>query len=128
MNLPVRLAGLVFAILLAGGCLAAILLYLDPNSSNLLVFILLYLSLLISSAGIFTLIGFFIRRISRRKKAHLPTKLAINNLEVSFRQGVLLSLILVIALILQSQRVLAWWYILILVALIGLTEWWLSRR
>ena len=128
MNLPVYLAILVFAILLSGICLVAILLYLDPNSSNLLVFILLYISILISSAGIFTLTGFLIRRISRRKKASLPIKLAINNLEISFRQGVLLSVILVIALILQSQRILDWWYILILVALIGLTEWWLSRR
>lgn len=128
MKLPVYLAGLVFSVLLAGGCLTAILLYLDPNSSNILVFILLYLSLLISLAGIFTLMGFFIRRISRRRKSSLPIKLAVNNLEISFRQGTLLSVIFVIALILQSQRILAWWYILILVFLISLTEWWLSRR
>ncbi len=127
MNLPVYLAGLVFAVILAGGCLIAILLYLDPNSSNILTFILLYLSLLIALAGIFTLTGFLIRRISRRRST-LPVKVAINNLEVSFRQGILLSIIFVIALILQSQRVLSWWYVLVLLILITSVEWWLSRK
>ncbi len=128
MNLPVYLAGLVFAVLLSGICLTAILVYLNPISSDLLVFILFYLSIFIGSSGIITLIGFFIRRISRRKKASLPIKQAIYNLEVSFRQGFLLSIILIVTLILQSERVLSWWYLLILVGIIGLTEWWLSRR
>jgi len=128
MNLPVYLAGLVFAVLLSGICLTAILVYLNPVSSDLLVFILFYLSIFIGSSGIITLIGFFIRRISRRKKASLPIKQAIYNLEVSFRQGFLLSIILIVTLILQSERVLSWWYLLILVGIIGLTEWWLSRR
>ena len=128
MNLPVYLAGLVFAVLLSGICLTAILVYLNPISSDLLVFILFYLSIFIGSSGIITLIGFFIRRISRRKKASLPIKQAIYNLEVSFRQGFLLSIILIVTLILQSERVLSLWYLLILVGIIRLTEWWLSRR
>ncbi|MBU1292038.1 hypothetical protein KKH07_00920 [Patescibacteria group bacterium] len=128
MNLPVYLAGLVFVVILAGGCLAAIFVYFNPSSSELLVFILFYLSLLIGSTGILTLIGFFIRRISRRRKAPLPIKQAIRNLEISFRQGILLSFILVVTLILQSQRILVWWYLIVLVAIIGLAEWWLSRR
>ncbi len=128
MNLPVYLAGLVFAVLLAGGCLTAILIYLNPISSDLLVFILFYLSLFIGSSGVITLIGFFIRRISRRKRAPLPIKQAIHNLEVSFRQGLLLSIILIVTLILQSEHILTWWYLLILVGAIGLIEWWLSRR
>jgi len=60
MNLPVYLAGLVFAVLLSGICLTAILVYLNPVSSDLLVFILFYLSIFIGSSGIITLIGFFI--------------------------------------------------------------------
>jgi len=128
MNLPVYLAGLVFVVLLAGGCLAAILIYFNPNSSDLLIFVLFYLSLLISSSGLLALIGFFIRRISRTRKAPLPAKQAIRNLEVSFRQGLLLSIILIVVLILQSQRALTWLYLLILVGVIGLIEWWLSRR
>jgi len=128
MNLSVLLAGLVFATLLAGACLTAILIYFDPTVSGSLVFVLFYLSLLITSTGIFTLIGLFIRRISQKRKFPLLPSRAIRQLEVSFRQGLLLAIILLAVLILQSQRILAWWHLIILVGLVGLAEWWLSRR
>jgi len=128
MKLPVYLAGLIFAVILAGGCLAAILIYFNPDTSDLLIFILFYTSLLITSASFLALIGFFIRRISRKRKTPLPLKQALHNLEVSFRQGILLSIILIVALILQGQHILIWWHLLVLVAVIGLIEWWLSRR
>lgn len=128
MNLSVLLAGLVFATLLAGACLAAILIYFDPIVSGSLIFVLFYLSLLITSTGIFTLIGLFIRRISQKRKFPLLPSRAIRQLEVSFRQGLLLAIILLAVLILQSQRVLAWWHLIILVGLVGLAEWWLTKR
>jgi len=128
MNLSVLLAGLVFATLLAGACLTAILIYFDPIVSGSLIFVLFYLSLLITSTGIFTLIGLFIRRISQKRKFPLLPSRAIRQLEVSFRQGLLLAIILLAVLILQSQRILAWWHLIILVGLVGLAEWWLSRR
>ena len=128
MNLSVLLAGLVLATLLAGACLAAILVYFDPTVSGSLIFILFYLSLLITSTGIFTLIGLFIRRISQKRRFPVLPSRAIRQLEVSFRQGLLLAVILIAALILQSQRVLAWWHLIILVGLVGLAEWWLARR
>jgi len=128
MKLPVYLAGLVLATLLAGGCLSAILIYFNPNTSGILIFILFYLSLLITATGFFTLIGFFIRRFSRKRRGPLPVRQAVRNLEVSFRQGMLLGIILIIALILQSQRILFWWNILLIVIVVGLVEWWLSKR
>ena len=128
MNLSVLLAGLVLATLLAGACLAAILIYFDPSVSGSLVFILFYLCLLITSTGIFTFIGLFIRWISQKRRFPLLPSRAIRQLEVSFRQGLLLAVILVAALILQSQRILAWWHLIILVGLVGLAEWWLARR
>jgi len=128
MNLSVLLAGLVFATLLAGACLTAILIYFDPTVSGSLVFVLFYLSLLITSTGIFTLIGLFIRRISQKRKFPLLPSRAIRQLEISFRQGLLLTIILLTVLILQSQRILVWWHLIILVGLVGLAEWWLARR
>ena len=128
MNLSVLLAGLVLATLLAGACLAAILIYFDPTVSGSLIFILFYLSLLITSTGIFTLIGLFIRRISQKRRFPLLPSRAIRQLEISFRQGLLLAVILVAVLILQSQRILAWWHLIILVGLVGLAEWWLAKR
>ena len=128
MNLSVLLAGLVLATLLAGACLAAILIYFDPIVSGSLIFVLFYLSLLITSTGIFTLIGLFIRRISQKRKFPLLPSRAIRQLEISFRQGLLLTIILLTVLILQSQRILVWWHLIILVGLVGLAEWWLARR
>ena len=87
-----------------------------------------YLSLFIGATGVFTLIGLFIRRISQKRRLPLPANRAVRQLEVSFRQGVLLSLILISALVLQSQRVLVWWHLLVLVGLVGLAEWWLAKR
>jgi hypothetical protein len=124
MNLSVYLTGLILASLVAGACLTAILIYFNPDSSGFLIFTLFYLSLFIGSTAIFTLIGLLIRRIPKRRSASQ----AVRQLEISFRQGLLLSMILIVALILQSQRVLAWWNVLALVSAIGLAEWWLAKR
>jgi len=115
-------------VFLAIACLTAILVYFSPQTSSAGVFSLFYLALLISAAGIFTLIGFFIRQISRKKRIPLSQGQVVRNLEVSFRQGFLLSIILVSVLILQSQRLLYWWDLAALVGLVGLAEWWLMKR
>jgi len=128
MNLSGYLAGLVLVVFLAIACLTAILVYFSPQTSSAGVFSLFYLALLISAAGIFTLIGFFIRQISRKKRIPLSQGQVVRNLEVSFRQGFLLSIILVSVLILQSQRLLYWWGLAALVGLVGLAEWWLMKR
>ena len=128
MNLPAYFIGLIVASLLAGLCLAAILIYFDPSSADLLVLILFYLSLFILSTSVFTLIGLFIRRVSQKQGTRLAMAQVVRHLEISFRQGLLLSLILIAALILQSQRLLTWWHLLILVAVVALAEWWLARK
>ncbi|MAF20777.1 MAG: hypothetical protein CMI55_03800 [Parcubacteria group bacterium] len=128
MNLPVYLAGLVLASLLASVCLVAILIYFNPFSSDSSVFILFYLTLFISTAGFFTLTGWLIRRFSFKRKIQLSTNRLIHYLEISFRQGLFLAVILIAVLILQSQRILAWWYLLILVSIVGSAEWWLARK
>ena len=128
LNLSTYLIGLVLVSFLAGSCLAAILIYFDPISSSLIIFILFYLSLFITFSSVLTLIGWFIRRLSQKRKFPLPNKEAIRRLEISFRQGMLLSIVLITVLILQSQRILSWWNLLIIVSLVALSEWWLSRR
>jgi len=128
MTLSVYLVGLIGATFLASACLVAILIYFDPTSSDLLIFILFYLSLFIAATGIFTLLGLFIRGISQKRRFPLPLSRAVRQMEVSFRQGFLLAVILVTALILQSQRILAWWHLLVLVGLVGLAEWWIAKR
>ncbi len=128
MNLLTCLVGLVLVSVVAGACLSAILVYFNPFTSGLLVFILFYFSLFIASALVFTLIGWIIRIISKKRKSPLLKKEAIYRFEVSLRQGMFLSAILIASLILQSQKILLWWNLLILMAVVGLSEWWLSRR
>jgi hypothetical protein len=128
MNLPVYLAGLVLATLLASACLVAILIYFPPSSADLLIFTLFYLSLFISATGVFCIFGLLIRRISRKGRTPLSINQAMRQFGISFRQGMFLAIILLAALILQSQGILIWWYLLILIILIGLAEWWLMRK
>jgi len=128
MNLLAYLVGLVLISIIAGACLAAILVYLNPFTSGLLVFILFYLSLFISSASLFTLIGWIIRVISKKRRSTFLKKEAIRRFEISFRQGMFLSSVLIASLILQSQKILCWWNLLILISIVGLSEWWLSRN
>lgn len=128
MSLSACLIGLVLVSIIASVCLITILIYCEPVSSGAFVFILFYLSLLASSTAILTLIGWFIRRISRKRRFPLQLSQAIRQLEVSFRQGILLAAILIAALILQSQRTLMWWNLLVLIGLVGLSEWWLAKK
>jgi len=128
MNLLAYLVGLILVSIIAGTCLAAILVYFNPFTSGLLIFILFYLSLFIASTSVFTLIGWIIRIISKKRKSPLPKKEAIYRFEASFRQGMFLSAILVASLILQSKSILLWWNLLILIAIVGLSEWWFSRK
>ncbi len=130
MNLSVLLAGLVLATFLAGACLAAILIYFNPLAAGWLVLVLFYLCLLVTVTGLLTLVGLAVRWFSQRRALHqkVSSSRLSRQLEISFRQALLLSSILVSVLILQSQRLLAWWHLIILVGLVGLAEWWLAKR
>ena len=128
MNSSVFLTGLFAVILISSACLAAVLIYLNPYGNLVISLSLFYSSLFISSTGLITLVGFLIRKISRRKKFSLPLSQLVRQFEISFRQGLLLSVILISVLMLQSQRILSWWHLTILVGLIGLAEWWLNKR
>ncbi len=128
MNLSAYLSGLILVVVLAGACLAAILVYLAPNPTELFAMTLFYLSFFIVATGVFTLIGLFIRRVSQSGKFSSSKSRALRQIEISFRQGLLLTSILVAALVLQSQRMLAWWHLIVLVGGVSLIEWLLSHK
>lgn len=128
MSSAAYLSGLVLATLLALACSTAILVYFEPNQAGPAVFILLYLTIFFGSTGFLTIIGFIIRRFSRGARRPLSNSHLAYHLIASFRQGLLLSVILISTLILQSQRLLAWWNLLGIVIIVGLVEWWAGRR
>lgn len=123
--MSVFLIGIALTTLMASACLAAILIYLEPSSSDFLIMFLFYLSLLVSVGGFLSFIGLLVRRLSRKSR----TVLSVNRqLWDSFRQGMLLAIILVGALLLQSKGLIYWWSLLALVGMIGGIEFLSLRR
>jgi len=90
--------------------------YLNPEVAGNMGLTFFYLALLLSLTGTLTLLG-FVWRYFRRKDEILFRQIA-----VSFRQGVLLSVIVVLALFLQANGLLTWWNLLLLVLGLSLLE------
>lgn len=82
----------------------------DPYQGNITVFILFYGVLLLSLLGTLSLLGFWFRTFWNRKRG-VPRFMAIE----SFRQAFIFTLVVLVALWLQSIRVLTWWNIVLLV-------------
>lgn len=123
MKMSVFLIGVISTTLLALVCMAAVLMYLEP-SADLLTMILFYLSLFISVGGGLSLTGLIARRLSRKSRSTLSVN---HQLWDSFRQGMLLAVILTGALILQSRGLTTWWSLAILVGAVGLMEFLCTR-
>ena len=89
----------------------------NPIEGSFMVFVLFYVVLFLSMLGTLSLIGFWWRRlISNRRGIH-----RIMVVE-SFRQAVIFSAVLIVALWLQAGRVLTWWNIVLLIILAAVLE------
>ena len=82
----------------------------DPFQASVLVLIFFYLTFFLGILGALSLLGFWCRKMFTRKKI-----LSQRAVMESFRQAIIFSIILVIALLLQSVRLLTWWNIFLLV-------------
>ena len=78
--------------------------------------VLFYFSLFFALAGTFTLIGFYLRLFFSKNEIYFK------NINISLRQGTLLSLCTIAALIFQSMRVLTWITGILLVSIVVLLE------
>jgi len=103
--------GMGLASFLAFISFVSILFFVSPESGSAGILILLFLSLFLALCGFFGLLGFFIRR--RRPYSALATSL----LTTSFREGTLLSLLLVGFLIMKVYQIFYWWTALIFLIL-----------
>ncbi|OGF31510.1 hypothetical protein A2533_04025 [Candidatus Falkowbacteria bacterium RIFOXYD2_FULL_35_9] len=88
-----------------------VLFSVEADQSGFLGFVFFYTSLFFALLGTFSILGYYIRSIWRK------TDLWYKQLNVSSRQALILSLLVVSALILQSQRYLQFWNLLILITL-----------
>jgi hypothetical protein len=96
--------------------------YTDPEKEGIVGELIFYFTLFLLLSGIFILMLSYLRRKLRKDGA------VFSDLGISFREGMLLSLLSIILLILQSFRFLTWWDGLLAVAGIFLAELYFLTR
>ena len=89
----------------------------DPTDTQPVVFGVFYACLWLALTGLLSLVG-FVFRVALLKKQLVVSR----HVAVSFRQAVLLSLLVVVALFLQSRSLLTWWNALLIVAALTVLE------
>ena len=89
----------------------------DPTKGSWLVYTMFYGILFLSILGTLSLLGFLSRNIFTRKRAR-PRLMATE----SFRQAIIFSAVLILALMLQAGRVLTWWNMALLIVLATVVE------
>lgn len=95
---------------------------LSPFSQQSLSLTLFYTSLFVALSGTFALLLYFLRVWANKKEVYS------SHLNTSIRQGVLLSMMVVIGLGFQRLRVLTWWDGLLLLAIVLLIEFYFMSR
>jgi hypothetical protein len=102
VNPKKQLHTLLFSALLSIFSLASIINFTDPSGASWITFGFFYLSLFLLTLGIFTLLGLGLRQ-------WLWPGLFILNFRNSFRQALLISILIIISFLLLSKRLLFWW-------------------
>ena len=116
MNLKAYLWGIGLASMVALVSFLSILWFVSPEGNSGMVLFLLFLSLFLSLCGFFGLLGVGWRKL---RFGHRPVA---NFLRVSFREGTLLSLLLIGFLMMQATGVFYWWTSLIFLIIIAAIE------
>ncbi|MBU1126489.1 MAG: hypothetical protein ABH826_02860 [Patescibacteria group bacterium] len=93
-----------------------VVLSIDPSAAGALGILMFYISLTIGLSGLLTTISTLIRF------ARYPDRDTEEVVLTSLRQGFLLTILVICALILLSFELLFWWSVLIIVFIIALVE------
>ena len=88
----------------------------NPFNTSVLGFIFFYSSLFLSLIGTLSLLGFLLRHLLNKNQ------FISEQVVISFRQSIWLSIIIIVGLYLQSQKLAAWWNLLILLFLMLVLE------
>lgn len=107
---------MLFGTLIAFGGIGLITVTASPSEAGTIVFAVFYALIFFGLLGLTSLLGLLFRA---RKNSALSTP---HKVEVSFRQGILLSALVTTSLILQSQSLLNWWNALLLVGAVSSVE------
>lgn len=120
--LKLYVAGIIFTTILALTSFFVVINFISPENADKILLSLVFFSLFIGLSGIFTIIGFVIRRQTQRNQ--MPLSL----LGICFRQGMLLGALLVGSLFLKTYNLYWWWSGLALFLLIVGIEFLFLRR
>ena len=123
MSLAKYIIVMMAGTLLSFGSWVYVLFNINPQETNTLGFVFFYASLGLALIGFFSLVGFGLRKVVIRKEVDF------RHVYISFRQAIFISFILVVVLLLQSQRLFTWLNaIFLVVTLVALELFIISRR
>jgi hypothetical protein len=94
----------------------SVLYLIDPSVAGILGFIFFYLSLFLALAGTLSVLGLLLRMKFGKEEAVFKTVIT------SFRQAMMLSLLLISSLFLKSKNLLTWWNVIFLVLAVVVLE------
>ena len=94
-----------------------VILLINPYQAGWMAFMFFYLSLAFALLGSFAIIGFMFRLRVLKKD-----EIAHKGINIASRQSVLFTVLILLALFLQSQRFLTWWNLVILALVVALVE------
>ncbi len=101
---------------------AMVVFKLNPTESTSLALILFFVSLFFALTATFTVVGYFFRLWLNRNE------IFYNHLNISLRQGILLSIIALGCLGLQMLKILNWWLGALLIAAVTLVEFYIASN
>ena len=122
MNIKLFIVGIIFTTVVALGSFFLITFYFSPQNADMLTLNLLFFSLFVGLIGLFTVIGYYVRRKKYRSRD------PIGFFTVSFRQGALFSFLLTGSLLLRATVNFWWWGSLILLLLILALEFFFAEK
>ena len=121
MPLKKYLILMLFSTLIAWFSFLAVLFTMSPDT-GLLPLLLFYLTLFLALLGTFFLLGFGARYIFVRDTPFY------RHLGISFRQGLLFTILVVGSLILQAAQYLRWWNLLLFFLFLVILEFFFSLK
>lgn len=122
MTLKKYLIGMMISTVFCWISWGMILYYVDPGTTGVVGLGAFYVSLFFALVGLLTLVGFYMRVWFSKNE------ILFAHVGPSFRQAILLSLILTGSLFLQSFRLLTWWDGALFIASVALLEFYFLSR
>lgn len=116
MTLRQYLVWMLLSTLLCWGGWFAVIATVDPTQSGWVGYALFYAALCLSLVGTFSLLGLSVRSLARK---HEPVT---RHAATSFRQSLLLTVLVAVALMLQSRSLLTWWNLAAFIATLTILE------